>query len=59
MLAVLWIMLGAAVNIWLVKASEEGDPWWLTALLILSWPLLAATQFMGITVTIEATEGDD
>lgn len=58
LLAAFWIIAGTATVLWLIDDAGD-DPWWLTALLILSWPILAATQFIGITVIIQPTEGDD
>lgn len=59
-LVLLWLVAGAATELWTTKdagGDDEGDtPWWLTALLVLSWPLLLATRFINLKVTLETFE---
>ena len=57
----LWLVMGAFTEVINQSNTEiEGhDPWWITALSILSWPLLLAVQVLPISVTIAIMENDD
>ena len=55
----LWLVMGALTEV-INKPEVDGyEPWWITALSILSWPLLLAVQVLPISVTIAIMENDD
>jgi hypothetical protein len=56
LLAALWLMAGAATHLWLRVDDEQSAPWWLTVLIVLSWPIFAATQFANLKIELEVLE---
>ena len=59
-LALLWCVAGATRELVFHEQEGEGyNPWWLTALNILSWPLLLAPQFFPMQVEISVWKEDE
>ena len=58
-LALLWCVAGATTH--LATVEEDTGPWWLTAAVVLSWPLLllSATTDVHLVIGMFEEEGDE
>lgn len=58
-LATLWCVIGAGIELTWPGETSGQQPWYLTPLCILSWPLVLAPQFLPLVVRIATLEDDD
>ncbi|MDV7392152.1 hypothetical protein RZS08_12385 [Arthrospira platensis SPKY1] len=56
-LALLWCVIGALTH--QLAIEEDAGPWWLTAAVVLSWPLLLLAHFTRVHVEIGMFEETD
>jgi hypothetical protein len=55
-----WAVIGALTHF--LTVEEDTGPWWLTAAVVLSWPIFLLAHFTPVHLEIgiyEAPEGDD
>lgn len=59
-MALLWCVIGAATHF--LTVEEDTGLWWLTAAVVLSWPIFLLAHFTRVHLEVgiyEVPEGDD